>query len=189
MTPPDASATAPEKADLVLTAGAQKAPGARDLAGTVADAAASRAAVAEARRRLEARAGTAAPPSNVDLPPATPPAPVREEIESIEIALPGGGSATLAKRHSVNYQLAVIFNGAPDAYVGLVDTAKALLSIREINGRAPPAIETAAQLRAWMDMLGDDAVDVIATAYRLHWPPLMMAELKVIKKKLKTPIS
>ena len=179
----------PATPDLVLERPARKPDNMPDFAaGQAAHDEERRKLVRAAREGLskaseELAAGAAA----ADPPPETE-AKAREDVASIDLQLDDGRICRLEKKNSLSYRIATLLANDPAA-AALEVTVRALMSISDIDGKAPPPLSNRPELVAWMGQLGDDNVQMITSAYLVYWPPLMVSDLRVLKKTLKTPIS
>lgn len=186
---PGPEAAAPLRADLVLsTSGAAPAPGLVQMAEAADSAETVRSALDSAKQKVldksrEVRATEAAGPKE----PATK-APMRQSLDSIEIELADGRTCRLRPPKSTAYKVATLIGNDPGLAV-LEQVIRSLLAVEDIAGAAPPELETKVDLLKWLEQLGDDNVDCIAAAHRIHWPPMLVSELKVLKKTAKTVIS
>jgi hypothetical protein len=177
------------KPDLVLESRQRPERVLPDLGAPAEANEAVRAAIARnrdeiVRRKTQAEAEDTGPP---EIPPEQQ-AIVREDVESVVIALEDGTPCKIVQAKNLTYRLAVLLANDPGAQ-GIEPIARALLCVREIGGHEPPVVRNKVDLLAWMEKLGDDNIERISATYRIHWPPLLVTDLRVLKKTVKTPSS
>jgi hypothetical protein len=121
-------------------------------------------------------------------------APVREDVEAIEIPLRDGRIIEYGPPVgiSITDRIARLYSsrppelGGPDPGATESRLTRILLGVRSIDGRPVQAMTDLIQRTALANRLGDEAIDLLFYFDRLHWPPLTQAELPLIKKKLRT---
>ena len=124
------------------------------------------------------------------------PAPVREDIDTIEIPLANGlvieygppKGISLQDRIIRMYSGRPILEGGPDPGVTEYRMTRILMGVRSINGR-PAQCNDLIQRTKLANTIGDQGIDLLFYYDRLYWPPMTEAELPVIKKNYRTQAS
>lgn len=119
-------------------------------------------------------------------------APVREDIESIEIPLPNGVVVEYGPPRGVSLQDRIVRmysgrpfqDGGPDPGVTEYRMTRVLMGVRSLDGR-PVQCNDLIQRTKLANSIGDDGIDLLFYYDRLYWPPMTEAELPVIKKRLR----
>lgn len=184
-TAPPAAATAPVKpdAELSLSAGAKRAAGVRDQTSAPAANAETRDAIRASHQKTLTERTTAAATAP---PEATRPAPDREDLDSIEIEFRGRTFEISRLQGSSTYRIAGIMQDDP-ASSAFAMIARSLIAVTKIDGKPVPPMLNKIDVLRFMDEIGVDAVDIITAAQQAAWPPVTLADLKVIKKNLRQP--
>ncbi len=174
--------------DLNITVQAPKQPpaGVKDMQGAV-DAQRKRPAPEALAQKREAihkatHAQHAAEQEQADMPP---PAKPRENIESLEIKLPDGRVVVFGPPAGVALQMRIANLLGPDLNNFTAMMARAMMSVRTIEGQPPGAIGNMVDVQRVANMLGEDAVDLLMLALNQYWPPVTVAELQIVKKNLR----
>jgi hypothetical protein len=117
----------------------------------------------------------------------TEPPPVREPLESIEFTAPNGMVIVYGPRNDISLvdRIARIYNQR-DPTISEFRLTRVLMGIREINGKPPVTIVDEITRTKLANTVGDEVIDLLMYYDRLHWPPLQVAELPLIKKHLRT---
>lgn len=114
------------------------------------------------------------------------PLPERENIESIEFTLPNGLEIEYGPPAGVSLLARLTdFFGDRDPTVAQHRLARILMCVRKIGGKDVAPITNEIAKTKLANRIGDDGLDIIMYYDRTYWPPLMKAELPVVKKKLK----
>jgi hypothetical protein len=63
---------------------------------------------------------------------------------------------------------------------------RVLMGVRLINGVPPTPVVDEITRTKLANQIGDEIIDLLLFYDRTNWPPLLLSELPVLKKKLKT---
>jgi hypothetical protein len=118
--------------------------------------------------------------------PADPP-PAREPLESIEFTAPNGLVIEYGPRSDISLvdRIARIYNQR-DPTIAEFRLTRVLMGIRNINGKPPVTVVDEITRTKLANLVGDEVIDMLMYYDRLHWPPLQVSELPVIRKNLRT---
>lgn len=122
------------------------------------------------------------------------PAPIREDIESIEITLRDGRiveygpptGVSLSDRIARLFSSRPLSDGGPDPGQTEHRLTRILMGVRAIEGKPVSPLSNLVQRTKLANALGDEAIDLLFYFDNLHWPPLTRTELPEIKKKFRT---
>jgi hypothetical protein len=138
-----------------------------------------RAGVEAVKARIERNAAAEPGPTKETAPPP------RESVDSVELALPDGRTILFGPPPgiSLNLRIPELLGEEMTRVNALV--LRVLLSVRAINGSPPPQIFNKVDMHKVAHVLGDDAIDALAIALDLYWPPVTVKDLRVVKKNLR----
>lgn len=173
-------------------------PNSSGKTGKFAQAAVDQQAVAEQLKKRRAQIHKQAKMEiggvGVDAPQEDPvAAPVREDIESIEITLRDGRvveygpptNISLADRIARLYSGRSFAEGGPDPGISEYRLTRLLMGVRAVDGRPVVSIANLIDRTRLANLLGDEALDILHHYDTRHWPPLTEAELPMVKKNLR----
>lgn len=120
-----------------------------------------------------------------DTDSVAPPEP-REDVSSIELELPNGMTVIFGPPEGVSMSMRVLRLLGTDAENRImVQIYRVLMCVREINGVDVPTITNRLDVDKLANRIGDQALDILSSAYRKYWPPLTVGDLPEIKKNLR----
>lgn len=169
----------------------ERQPSAQANGGKFAAATASSKATAEQikQRRLQIHTQAKAEATGASLPedkPEAEPPPVREDLETIEFTAPNGVTIEYGPRNDISLvdRIARLFANR-DPTQSEYRLTRILMGVRVIDGKAAPVILDEVTRTKIANQIGDEAIDLLMYYDRIHWPPLQVSELPVVKKKLR----
>lgn len=111
------------------------------------------------------------------------PVSAREDVESVEVTLPDGRVIEFGPPNGVSLTMRVAtFPDVPPRATGLLQV---LMCIRSVDGTIPRQMNSMIDAQKMANVLGDQAIDILATIYSETWPPVTTADLPTIKKNLR----
>lgn len=193
----------PEFTITVDNPGKRPPPGVQDQQ-TPGRAAASRPTpeqIAAKRQKLHeiTHAANAAAGAEKPEPDQTPP---REDVESVWVRLRDGRAVLLGPPAgiSLNLRMAQILGVEHQGNQVLATQLRTLMCIRNIapvgydvddatkNAYPPPPLPPLGNMvdaQKIANMVGDDGMDLCTVALNAYWPPVLLSELRVVKKNLR----
>lgn len=120
-------------------------------------------------------------------------APLREDIEAIEITLRDGRvveygppiGVSLSDRIARLFSGRALQDGGPDPGVTEYRLTRVLMGVRSIDAKSVTPVNDLVQRTMLANKLGDEALDLLFYYDRLYWPPLTQAELPAVRKFLR----
>lgn len=113
------------------------------------------------------------------------PAAPREDIESLEIALPNGTLVHFGPPAGVALQMRIasILGQTLNEYTA--GMCKTVMSIRSIDGKTIPPVGNLVDVQRVANMVGEEGVDLLMMASATYWPAVTIADLQIVKKNLR----
>lgn len=110
----------------------------------------------------------------------------REDIATVELALPDGRQVVFGPPDGVSLttRIAMMRAGQPPSEP-LDMITRCCLCVRSINGKPPPVLSNQVDVAKLANQLGDNALDILAFVLSQYWPAVKLSELQIVKKNLR----
>ncbi len=117
--------------------------------------------------------------------PKPPSVPVEDQnLDSVELDMPNGLKVLLGPPPNVSLTMRVLQYYGDQQSWALADegVTRALMCVREIDGKPYPAVTNPVDRQMLGNKLGDDGIAICVLTHRRYFPLLRLTELPVIKK-------
>lgn len=163
----------------------ERPPGVSDFAANAAAAAAANPELREIRDRMLAKAtGNVAPDDDAEVVQREP--KPREDVESVEVQLPDGRVVLFGPPPMVSLTIKIAeLLGEKASNPVLSASARIMLCVRAIDGKAVPPINSVVEVKKWAGVVGDAGLDTLGMVYAQYWSPPTIEDLPVLKKNLR----